>query len=507
MKWSSRGATTSLFGYSLLMVFLFGGTFNATSSMITPRFGHTSTLLPDGRVLIAGGYVSCGVGPLPAACIPAAWAELYDPATASFTGAGNMSTISPVGGLLLPNDKVLFAEGIFTGVPARLELYDPSSGEFKIAEASTSMSAVFSAALLNDGRVLLNGYGRSGTAAEIYDPATGNLAPVPNWPTNLWYNLILSVLPDGRVLLDNPAFFDPSTGTFTYTNDVVAEAFDDTAPTANSLLDGKELFTGGALTIGGRVNRAELFDPTDASISRPGNMWFVRALHTATLLPNGEVLVAGGASGYNFATHAALVTDSAEIYDPVTATFSLTGSMTTSRLSHAAVVLKNGQVLVTGGQATSPPEGPVRLFAGSSTAELYTPDTLIPAPVLFSLSGDGSGQGAIWRASTGQIASASNPAAIGEVLSMYTTSLAENSVIAPQVAVGGLPAEVLSFAPAPQYPGYYQVNFRVPFGVATGPVVPVRLSYIGRPSNEVTIGVFLLSPGVAVFANSIQQDK
>jgi hypothetical protein len=130
-------------------------------------------LLPDGKVLIVGGYFSGGVGVLPAACIPAAWAELYDPATASFTSAGTMATSGPVGGLLLPNDKVLFAEGIPTGVPARLELYDPSSGEFKIAGASASMSAVLSAALLDDGRVLLNGYGRSGTAAEIYDPATG----------------------------------------------------------------------------------------------------------------------------------------------------------------------------------------------------------------------------------------------------------------------------------------------------------------------------------------------
>ena len=63
-------------------------------------------------------------------------------------------------------------------------------------------------------------------------------------------------------------------------------------------------------------------------------------------------------------------------------------------------------------------------FPATSSAELYTPRVLTPAPVLLSLSGDGRGQGAIWHATTGQVASANNPAVAGEALSMYTTSLA-----------------------------------------------------------------------------------
>jgi uncharacterized protein (TIGR03437 family) len=114
---------------------------------------------------------------------------------------------------------------------------------------------------------------------------------------------------------------------------------------------------------------------------------------------------------------------------------------------------------------------------------------LTPSPALFSLSGDGVGQGAIWHAATGKIASSSNPATAADVLSMYTTNLFEGSAIPPQIVVGGQVAEVLFFGDAPGYPGYYQVNFRVPNGVAAGLAVSVRLTYLGRPSNAITIGV------------------
>ena len=82
-----------------------------------------------------------------------------------------------------------------------------------------------------------------------------------------------------------------------------------------------------------------------------------------------------------------------------------------------------------------------------------------------------------------------NPTTSGTALSMYTTSLIEGGVTPPQVAIGGRLAEVLDFGDAPGYPGYYQVNFRVPDGLPTGDAVPVRLTYIGRSSNEVTIAV------------------
>jgi WD40 repeat protein len=470
-------------GHRAMVLAQSAGTFTATGSMTIPRFSHTATLLQNGKVLIAGGYTICFLEAQP--CVGPNSAELYDPITGAFTATGAMHTIRPIGGNLLPNGKVLFAESFPTPALASIELYDPSTGNFISAGAAATLRGVSATTLLNDGRVLLMGWSGTAGAAEIYDAVSESFSPASNWPQDVWSVSVLAVLPDGRVLLDYPALYDPAAGTFTK---MPIWSFNDTPPAA-LLPDGKVLLTGGNTDFGGDVNWAELFDLKAGGFFTTGRMSSVRDGHTANLLPDGTVLIAGGATTFNAATRSTLVTSSAEIYDPVTGTFSQTGSMTAPRLFHAAMVLSNGQVFISGGELSSPPEGPGRVFSGSSSAELYTPAVLIPAPALFSLSSDGKGQGAIWHAATGQVASTNNPAIAGETLSMYTTSLADGGVIPPQVAIGNRLAEILYFGGAPGYPGYNQVNFRLPNGVPSGLAVPVRLTYLGRPSNEVTIGV------------------
>ena len=155
-----------------------------------------------------------------------------------------------------------------------------------------------------------------------------------------------------------------------------------------------------------------------------------------------------------------------------------------SRYAHTATLLKDGRVLIAGGLGvtTSPCGNSLPILA-----EVYTPDFVAPAPVLLSVSP--SGQGAILHASTQQLVSPDNPAVAGEALEVYGTGLIDGAVIPPQVAINGRMAEVLFFGKTPGYEKLNQINVRVPNGIASGPQVAVRLNYLGRPSNEVAITV------------------
>jgi hypothetical protein len=120
--------------------------------------------------------------------------------------------------------------------------------------------------------------------------------------------------------------------------------------TATLLPNGQVLVTGGLGNILA-PNSAELYDPARGTWSVTGSLNTPRSGHTATLLLNGTVLVIGGDGGHN----------SVELYDPATGTWSVTGSLNTPRSGHTATLLHNGQVLVTGG------------FGASNSAELYDP--------------------------------------------------------------------------------------------------------------------------------------
>ena len=227
------------------------------------------------------------------------------------------------------------------------------------------------------------------------------------------------MLADGRALLllccRAQQLYDSASGTFSLTGimtGIYEDGFASALPPA-----GKVLVTGGYDEEGPPCVSAGacLYDSATGTFAATGNMETPRYYHTATTLGDGTVLIAGGYVGLTSAS----VTASAEIYDPAAGTFAPTGDMTRVRVNHTATLLLDGTVLIADGSTTP--------------AEIYHPVQPVPAPVLFSLGGDAQGQGAIWHAATGQVASADNPAIAGEALAMYTTSLVEGGVIPPQV--------------------------------------------------------------------------
>jgi hypothetical protein len=118
------------------------------------------------------------------------------------------------------------------------------------------------------------------------------------------------------------------------------------------------MLAGGDNTGGAQLASAELYDPVTETWSFTASLNTARTQHTATLLLDGEVLVAGGFNS----TDGAIV--SAELYDPVTGSWTVTGSLNTGRWLHTATLLANGEVLVASGRIVA---------VWTESAELYHP--------------------------------------------------------------------------------------------------------------------------------------
>ncbi|WP_437967716.1 kelch repeat-containing protein [Sorangium sp. So ce260] len=268
-----------------------------TTWMERPRSGHTATLLPSGQVLVVGGYEGFDF-PKPAA----RGAELYDPLSETWIYTARMK-YSRVGhtATLLPNGKVLVAGGSNGDtVIARAELYDPEKDTWTFTTRMQAARDGHTATRLSDGKVLIAG---KGTPTELYDPerdrftSTGPMHVARSGHT-------ATLLPGGEVLvaggydsrldpLDSAELYDPETGAWAVTS-IMSSAR--SCPAAALLPSGQVLMTGGAIGAR-RLYSAELYDPETGAWTPTIGMKYARCLHTATLLPGGPLLVAGGIDG------------------------------------------------------------------------------------------------------------------------------------------------------------------------------------------------------------------
>jgi hypothetical protein len=362
--------------------------FVATGSMATPRSFHTATLLPDGRVLITGGATDNGVTDS---------AELYIPSEGTFISAGTMTTARfHHTATLLQDGRVLIAGGSFDTMPA--ELYDPQTDTFTATGEMHQFGGT--ATLLDSGQVLITSsayYPAEVANPELYDPTTGMFTATGAFAGNPIVSSA-SLLPDGRVLIaaaPTAELYDPATGTFSLTGGMTIPCGSVYGHTATVLMNDPVLVAGGANDCE-RFADAELYDAGAGAFAATGTMTRVRDWHTATLLPDGTVLIAGGESE-DCGPGCFRTTTNTESYAPPTGAFVTTGEMTVGRAGQSATLLNDGTVLIAGGYCYAG----VGQFCGRyASAELYMPPVLAPVPARVSVSGDRRRQGAVLRAGT-----------------------------------------------------------------------------------------------------------
>ncbi|MBA3913157.1 MAG: hypothetical protein H0X25_04745 [Acidobacteriales bacterium] len=208
------------------------------------------------------------------------------------------------------------------------------SGNWTVTGAIAKYATAPSSSVMRDGKVLtaggnLGGVGAVFPWAQVYDPVANKWTATPDMksPRN---GLSGTTLPSGKVLLAG----------------------------------GSNGGNGVKLTI---LTSAELYDPAKNNFTLArGKMAVGRMYHSATLMGNGKVLLAGGINGYYISIRYITCTNTAEVYDPATQTFSSAGTLSAPRCGHTATLLPDGRVMVAGGT-----DGKILL----NTADIYDPAT------------------------------------------------------------------------------------------------------------------------------------
>jgi N-acetylneuraminic acid mutarotase len=283
---------------------------------------------------------------------------------ASWTSTGSMhSARASQTAIVLANGYVLVAGGTNNNIPlTESELYNSASGSWSTTGSMNVARTSARAVLLPNGAVLTMGgcigsdcLGSTTASAEIYNPSTGKWTTTGSMLKGR-AEFVAVLLPNGKVLVAGGCtsysangclavttaaeLYNPATGKWSSTGAMRAARM---AMTATVLPNGNALIAGGQTAASDALGSSEIYSPSAGSFSLTGKLITPRSGHTATLLTNGLVLMAGGENVSGTSTQ------KAELYNPVTGTYSATGNMPSTRQEHAALLLSNGYVLVSGG--------------------------------------------------------------------------------------------------------------------------------------------------------------
>ncbi len=317
------------------------GTWTATNQMANSTENAVAVLLQNGKVLVAGGDLGTLI-------LPLRNAQLYDPSTNSWTATAKMVALRGFfAGTLLPNSQVLMAGGTNGVIKSNgydltilksAELYDPAGGKFVATSPMTTARMSDVATLLPNGKVLITGglnvykprlrYAVATASAELFDPATGTWLSAGSMSVPRAGHSAI-VMQNGKVLVVGSGkadIYDPASNTWTPTG----------SPLSASTGTPAVLLQNGMILAANPLGTAELYNPATGTWSATGSM---STTHNGgmVLLASGKALIIGGTAG------------ACELYDPLSGTWSPTGSLISSRTGAPATLLPDGRVLVSGG--------------------------------------------------------------------------------------------------------------------------------------------------------------
>jgi N-acetylneuraminic acid mutarotase len=351
-------------------------TWTTATAMSGSRYNHTATTLADGSIFVVGGTSDGSTG--------LATSEIYDRTANTWTSKANITnarywhTATALG-----NGKILVAGGYTTNsttTTSDCRLYTPSSNTWSSTGAMATARAEHSAIVLADGRVLVTG-GYSGSASlsssEIYDPSLGTWSSATAMSSQRRNHASIT-MPNGLTLitggrndatpsgLSTVAIYNPANNSWTNGASLSTQRFRHsmtTAPNGRIIITGG-LNTSGSPAVNNYLSSVEIYSPSGDNYYQGSNLPEGRRGHFTAVLPNGNVLVAGGATGDNTIS---TTTKEYNTGDQRSNTFTATGSLTTARAYHTATLLNSGKFLIAGGYA-----GGSDYFAG---CELYDPST------------------------------------------------------------------------------------------------------------------------------------